>query len=282
MARRQALLLADTGNDRLCLVNLVSKVELRLERRKQAMLRRQMRALHRQQRAHSLAAGRAPGSAPPSDDTEDDSAAEEDDDSDDAGGYYSSSSSSSSEDEASLLSGGRQGRPEDTGPLVGHVETVQVRGLLPEQFDAHFINVPWSPWSNMHAAAASVAATGSSSSSSASSSLSVASVAMTLKQRDSVATSSSSFSSAAASSSSAAAASSSSSAASAAAGAGSSTVASGGAAAGRPTPLTPLPFVHRGQNTFVRKLVVTSQGRIIALNRLGLQCMRWAKDPSMD
>jgi len=42
--------------------------------------------------------------------------------------------------------------------------------------------------------------------------------------------------------------------------------------------LTPLPFVHRGQNTFVRKLCTTSQGRIIALNRLGLQVMRWAQD----
>ncbi len=303
MAQRQALLLADTGNDRLCLVNLVSRAELRLERKKQAMLRRQMRALHRQQRA--AAAARAAADAASDGSSSSSSAlgglssvfaaatSSSSSDSDCISSSSSGSDSSSDEDDPTdsylaATRSGSSGLDNDSGPLVGHVETVRVRGLLPAEYDGHFIRTPWSPWSDMAAAASAAAAStaaAASSSTAASSSSSAAAAeptpASTLRQRHNLATRSDAMHMRAASSA-------------LANGHGlelptavSSPVADDSSAAGSSSPsarppLTPLPFVHRGQNTFVRKLVVTSQGKIIALNRLGLQCMRWAKDPSMD
>ena len=146
MAARQALLLADTGNDRLCLVNLVSRAEIRQERRKQSMLRRQMRALHRSissQRRRSSSGH----STPDQSDNEGDpngrgaaSSTEEDDD--------------SSSDESDTDSSAPGAPRDDTGPLVGHVETVRLRGQLPPEYDENFIRAPWSPWSDLAAAAA--------------------------------------------------------------------------------------------------------------------------------
>lgn len=317
MAARQALLLADTGNDRLCLVNLVSRAEIRQERRKQSMLRRQMRALHRSissQRRRSSSGHSTPDQSDNEGDANGGGAAsstEEDDD--------------SSSDESDTDSSAPGAPRDDTGPLVGHVETVRLRGQLPPEYDENFIRAPWSPWSDLRAAAAaanaaveaestarsvpvpaSSAVAASSMTVPASSLLPVPMPAGTLKQHElaasryasSAATQatydlSSAVAAASASSSSSSSSNSSSSSPPTAESDSSSSsspssppaAASSSAAivpAAAPSPLTPLPFVHRGQNTFIRKLVVTSQGKIIALNRLGLQVWSWNKDASMD
>lgn len=214
--------MADTGNDRLCVVTLLTREEIRQERRKQAMVRRQMRAIERMQRQRANSASSDSG-------VESDAGDIQDDEGSDSQSASDSDSDSDSED-PSLSS----------GPFVGHVESVRVRGMLPPSLDANFIAPPRTPWTRSSLTAANGAVQEPESERAASSLLAACSSSVP-----------------AASSSSLPAASSAS-------------------------PLTPLPFVHRGQHTFLRKLAATSQGRILALSRLGLQVYDWRRTPQLD
>lgn len=217
MKDRQVILVADTGNDRLCLVNLIAKEEIRLEKRKQRMLRRQMRALRSSRPAVGAASSSSlePPATADSDDTDSD-----DSDSDDDG---------------------------DSGPFVGHVETVTIRSRLPKSIEKNFIAIPWTPFSemmnNQQQQQQQIDETSSYSSSYSSSSHSCVGSTSSISSSSSGSVSSSD-----------------------------STVQS------RPMPLPACPYVHRGQNTYLRKLCVTSQGKVIGLNRLGIVLMTWRRE----
>ena len=216
MKDRQCILVADTGNDRICMVNLITKEEIRQERRKQRMLKRQMKAIEAINRAQRN-----------SDAVEDDSPHVDDGGDDDDDDDDSLDLADSDLDDGAL--------DEYDGPLVGHVETIRLHGLVPKEMETHFIVKPWTPESNMKRKRMEE-----------------------VKEEEEVEEEKVSHSSTSSPSPTPSSSSSSSSSPSS-----------------HPSSLPPCPYVHRGQNTYLRKLCLTSQGKLIGMSRLGLTVMEW-------